>query len=82
MTLTFLQKRGTELCTINNVYTHKDIFSQAMHEDVSEEADLPEENKRCDHQIDKLSRILFPGLFAVFNAIYFAFHRLHKDTVD
>jgi len=76
------KKKGTELCTINNVYTHKDIFSQAMHEDVSEEADLPEENKRCDHQIDKLSRILFPGLFAVFNAIYFAFHRLHEDTVD
>ncbi|XP_065069432.1 glutamate-gated chloride channel alpha-like [Rhopilema esculentum] len=48
--------------------------------------DFPEEKKERDgrknHRIDKLSRILFPTMFVIFNGIYFAFHRLHEDTVD
>lgn len=34
------------------------------------------------HIVDRISRIIFPLTFVLMNIVYFAFHRLHPDTVN
>ena len=34
------------------------------------------------HVVDNCSKIMFPLMFILANAIYFSFHRLHPDTVN
>jgi len=34
------------------------------------------------HIVDRISRIMFPLTIVLMNIVYFAFHRLHPDTVN